>query len=186
MAATFERSVQEDINHLQSQLGRNKTCRQRNDVGIVVLASQLCNLLVPAKRAAHIGVFVYSHLHSVARATNDDTPLEFAFVDNRTHLMGKVWIINAIGRIGAKILSINIFWSQKFFDFLFQSIAGVVGGNRYYFFNKNQIKLILRMQNYNKKAVYHRQKIKRYQYLSPIKRNILAINSLKGYKQIIV
>ena len=42
------------------------------------------------------------------------------------------------------------------------------------------------MQNYNKKAVYHLQKIKRYQYLSPIKRNILAINSLKGYKQIIV
>lgn len=149
MATTLERSVEEEVDDMQGSSLVDETCGKRDDVGVIMLSGERCNLFVPAESTADVRVFIDSHLDAVAGAANDDTSRKLPFVDSGAHLMGEVGIIDTIRRKGTEVLNIKIFRMEKFYYFVFQFISGVVGSYRYYFFHRENF-----LQNYNKKAVF--------------------------------
>lgn len=102
-----EGSVQENVDERERLVGGDETSRERDDVGIVVLTSELGDFAAPAEGAPDVGILVDCHLHAVARAADDDAPAVVATVDGGSDLMCKIWIINTFGGVGAEVFDVE-------------------------------------------------------------------------------
>ena len=131
MAATLERSVEEFVDNLKRELLGNEAGRDGNDVAIVVLTAEMGNLDIPAESAADVGIFIDSHLNTVATAADDDTAGIGAVVDSRTDLMSEIGVVATLGRISTEILGIETEFVEVGDDSLFEFEAGVVAGDGY-------------------------------------------------------
>lgn len=133
MAAPFEGSVEKLVDDLDGEVGGDETSRERKDVGVVVLASEMCNLDVPTEGATYVRIFVYSHLDSVARAADDDAAGEFTTVDGRAELVGEVGVVAGVGGEGAEVFDVEAVVFEIIDYQLFEFIAGVVASDWYNF-----------------------------------------------------
>ena len=136
--ASFERRREVSFNDLESEVGRNEACWKRKNVGIVVLASQLCQFDSPTESATDVRIFVYSHLNTIARSTDYDAPRIGSIVDDLSNLVSKIGIVTAFGAVGTIIDNFETFGGKKLFDLLFEFKTSVIGGDRDYFFHEDE------------------------------------------------
>src|SRR5688572_15554642 len=77
MTAAFEIRIEECLDHLLGVLIRHKTCRQREDVRVVMFACEASDILVPCDGRTDALHFVCRDRHSRSRAANEQTLLNF-------------------------------------------------------------------------------------------------------------
>ena len=103
MSASFKRGVKESLDHLKGLFYGCKAGGDSDHIGIVVFSCQGGDLLIPAESAAHFGVLIYGHGHSVATSTDNNTPVGLSLINHLSYGVCKVRIIHALGGVGTHV-----------------------------------------------------------------------------------
>ena len=109
MTAPFERCIQVLVDNLQSCFFTDETGRDRDAVAVVVLTAKMGYFGSPTEGATHMGIFVYGHLDTIARTTDNDATLELTLVEGATHLMSVIWIFATLTTVCSTIFYIESF-----------------------------------------------------------------------------
>ena len=107
MSPAFKPGGEESVNHRQCLIFRNKSCRKRNHVGIVVSAGEYGYFFAPAKCSPDTLMFVQHHTDAVAGAANGDTVVKFTFFDSCSHRVSIIGVIAAFRAVAAKIFQFS-------------------------------------------------------------------------------
>lgn len=129
MATSFKGGIQIDCENGLCLLFGEEASREGEDVGIVVLTSQLCNLDVPAEGCTNDWIFVHHHRYAIAGATDGDPAAQLATLDGCPQWVSIVRIVHAVGGVAAEVFHCDTTFCEPAFDLLFEAEAGVVAAN---------------------------------------------------------
>src|SRR5690606_9329903 len=101
VASSFKRGFQKSNEHFFSQFFVNKTSRDTKHIGIVVLTSQRSQLLCPAQRRTHTGMFVGRHAYAVSAAAYQNTGSSICIFYGGRHGMCMIRIVCTILTVSA-------------------------------------------------------------------------------------
>src|ERR1041385_5155493 len=77
MPTTFKRSIQPDLDNLQSFSFSEQPLSEGNHVCVIMLPRQTCSLAIPAEGATHSFDAISAHRFAIAGAAEHDTPFNF-------------------------------------------------------------------------------------------------------------
>ena len=96
VSAALEIGAEESLRNLERQLLRDKPCRKRKDISIVVLTSQLSEGHIPAEGCSYALMFIGGHADTIARAAKDNAEVGFRILHSCCARMSIIRIIAAL------------------------------------------------------------------------------------------
>ena len=93
MAASFERGVEVCVEDLKGEVVGDESGREDEDVGVVVLLCEGCELREPAESGADALMFVERHLDTVAGTAHCDTEVALSGLDGEGTGVGKIGVV---------------------------------------------------------------------------------------------
>lgn len=112
MATALETGREESVEDGGCRLVVDETTRQNDDVGVIVLAGELCHVLVPCQSGAYTLVLVKRDSHTLTATANGDARIGFTTLDTFSQWMGEVRIVYALITVGTIILHRIAFFLQ--------------------------------------------------------------------------
>ena len=97
-----------------------------DDIGIVVLAYEVCNLGSPDESCAHALMLVERHADAFSGAADGDAGIDGTFFDGITKGMTEVGVVTTGFAVGAEIAKDDAAFSQVFLNEFFKREASMV------------------------------------------------------------
>lgn len=127
VSSAFEIGGEECLEDFEGEVGRDEACRERQDVGVVVLACECGEFGVPADCCPTALVFVDCHTDAVCAAADCNSELDSSLLDGVCQRVGVVGIVAAFGTVCSEVFDDVALLFEEILDCFFQFVAGVVG-----------------------------------------------------------
>ncbi len=104
MAAAVERSFKPDTDDSQREFERNHSLTEREDIGIIMAASEPGGFLVPAEGTANAFHTIGDNGFPIPRTAEDDATFKFSAGDRFGNGADEQWIVCPCFRVGPEVL----------------------------------------------------------------------------------
>ena len=131
MTTALERSLEEFVHDLLCCLVVDEASRHNQNISVVVLACELCNLRIPYQCCTYALVLVESHCHAFTATADTDTWINVAVRDSFAQLVCKVRIVAAQIAVCSVILKRNVVALKVLNNKFLQCVTCVVACNAY-------------------------------------------------------
>lgn len=128
MPATREFGVEEGCNAGLRHVTANEPRPERDDICIIVLTGELGREWVVNTGTAALEIAIDRNRDTDAAAADGNSPFGFTKSDKRAELCSKFRIIHAFRAVRPKIRNVVALLAEPLGKFIFEGIAGVVGG----------------------------------------------------------
>ena len=124
VTTALEGGGEEGLDHLNGLFMAHETAGHGDDVGIVMLACQLCNLGNPAQCRANALMLVQRHVDALTATAHGNAGVALATLNGVGAQVGKVGIVTTVGGVSSEILVFN----ALFFEIIDYGEFGVESG----------------------------------------------------------
>ena len=131
VAAPFKRCIQESFYNFNGYIFRNKTDRQGQNIGVIMLSGEGSKLGQPTEGSPYALVLIGRHGHPVAAAAHDDAQVSLASADRFCCRVHKIGVIHRVAAIRPEVYNLYTTVLQQLDHTSFVREARVVTADSY-------------------------------------------------------